>query len=88
MSYRLGDPIHQPTVRCPKPDCQRLLINGEACGCTWRAEPEPNPLVGGLIACVDPGTGRVIVAGRVTEVTCDEGVLALTLAHYETPEMP
>lgn len=22
--------------RCPKPDCRRLLTNGEKCGCTWR----------------------------------------------------
>ncbi|WP_329616497.1 hypothetical protein OG244_28625 [Streptomyces brevispora] len=86
MGYRMGDPIHTPTIRCPKPDCDRLLINGEACGCTWLAEPEPDPLVGTLIACTDPRTGKVIAAGRVTDVARDQDGLSLTLAQHETPE--
>lgn len=88
MSYGLGDPIHAPTIRCPKPDCQRLLINGKACWCTWREEPDPDPLVGYLIACTDPRTGKVIAAGKVTEVTRTDSALNLTLAQYEPPETP
>lgn len=82
MGYRMGDPIHTPTIRCPKSDCDRLLINGKACGCTWRAEPEPDPLVGCLIACTDPRTGKVIAAGTVTAVDRMDGSIELTVEQH------
>lgn len=87
MSYRLGDPI-QSAARCPKPDCRRLLINGQACGCTWRAEPDPDPLVGRLVAFTDPDTGRVLAAGKVTGVDRTDGDMTLTVVQYETPDVP
>lgn len=40
MSFRLGDPIQSASI-CPKPDCQRLLINGEVCDCTWPGRTRP-----------------------------------------------
>lgn len=88
MSYRVGDAIHHPTIRCPKPDCRRLLINGEGCGCTWRVEPEPDPLVGQILVRTDPDTGKVIAVGRVTEATRDECDLSLTLEPFGPPEAP
>lgn len=81
MSYRLGGPI-QSAIRCPK-DCGRLLINGQACGCTWRAEPDPNPLVGRLVACVDPDTGQVLAMGKVIEVGHTEGGMTLTVVQHD-----
>ncbi|WP_329217254.1 hypothetical protein [Streptomyces microflavus] len=86
MSYRLGDPI-QSAIRCPN-GCGRLLINGQACGCTWRAQPDPDPLVGRLVAFTDPDTGRVLAAGKVTAVDRADGGMTLTVAQYETPDMP
>ncbi|MFE7535181.1 hypothetical protein ACFU67_13025 [Streptomyces rhizosphaericola] len=82
MSYPLGDPI-QSAIRCPKPDCQRLLINGHACGCTWRPEPDPDPLVGRLVALTDPDTGRVIAAGKVTDVNRTDDGMTLTVSQYD-----
>ncbi|XCM28842.1 hypothetical protein ABXI76_05150 [Streptomyces parvus] len=82
MSYRLGDPI-QSTIRCPKPDCQRLLINGQACGCTWHPEPDPDPLIGRLVALTDPDTGRVLAAGKVTGVDCADDGMTLIVAQYD-----
>lgn len=87
MSYRLGDPI-QSAIRCPKPDCRRLLINGQACGCTWREEPAPNPLVGRLVALTDPDTGRVLAAGKVTDVNSTDGGMMLTVVQHEDAPMP
>ena len=84
MSYRLGDPI-QSATRCPK-DCGRLLINGQACGCTWRAEPEPDPLIGRLVACTDPSTGRVIAFGKVTAVDRAGDSMSLAIAQYDNGE--
>ncbi|MEV5619376.1 hypothetical protein [Streptomyces bacillaris] len=82
MSYRLGDPI-QSAIRCHKPDCQRLLINGQACGCTWRPGPDPDPLVGRLVALTDPDTDRVIAAGKVTAVDRADDGMTLTVAQYD-----
>ncbi|MBT2426143.1 hypothetical protein J7F02_10750 [Streptomyces sp. ISL-112] len=87
MSYRLGDPV-QSAIRCPKPDCRRLLINGQGCDCAWRAEPDPDPLVGRLVAFTDPDTGRVMAAGKVTNVDRADGGMTLTVVQYETPDMP
>ncbi|MGW6289453.1 hypothetical protein [Streptomyces sp. NPDC055107] len=86
MSCRLSGPI-QSAIRCPKPDCQRLLINGQACGCTWRPEPDPDPLVGRLVAFTDPDTGRVLAAGKVTAVDRADGGMTLTVAQYESPDV-
>ncbi|MFH8867178.1 hypothetical protein [Streptomyces griseus] len=87
MSYRLGGPV-QSAIRCPKPDCGRLLINGQACSCTWVADPDPDPLVGRLVAFTDPGTGRVLAAGKVTDVDLTEDGMTLTVAQYEDAPMP
>ncbi|MFI1525526.1 hypothetical protein [Streptomyces griseus] len=85
MSYRLGGPV-QSAIRCPKPNCGRLLINGQVCGCTWRAEPDPDPLVGRLVALTDPDTGRVLAAGKVTDVDRTDGGMTLTVAQYDSGE--
>ncbi|MFD3638192.1 hypothetical protein [Streptomyces griseus] len=85
MSYRLGDPV-QSAIRCPKPDCGRLLINGQVCGCTWHPEPDPDPLVGRLVALTDPDTGRVLAAGKVTDVDRTDGGMTLTVAQYDSGE--
>ncbi|MFI7329372.1 hypothetical protein ACIBQ3_32635 [Streptomyces rubiginosohelvolus] len=82
MSYRLGDPI-QSAIRCPKLDCQRLLINGQACGCTWREEPDPDPLVGRLVALTDPDTVGVLAAGKVTGMDRADDGMTLTIAQYD-----
>ncbi|MFE7485452.1 hypothetical protein [Streptomyces sp. NPDC057552] len=82
MSYRLDDTT-QSVIRCPKPDCRRLLINGRACGCTWRAEPDPDPLIGRLVACTNPDTGRVIAFGKATEVDRTDDGMTLTVAQYD-----
>lgn len=87
MSYRLGDPI-QSAVRCLKPDCRRLLINGQACGCTWRADPNPDPLIGQLIALTDPDTGRVLAAGKVTAVDRADGDMTLTVVQQDPLDVP
>ncbi|MEU3432382.1 hypothetical protein [Streptomyces sp. NPDC006863] len=87
MSYRLGDPI-QSAIRCPKLDCQRLLINGQVCGCTWREEPAPDPLVGRLVAFTAPDTGRVLAAGKVTGVSRTDGGMTLTVVQHEDAPMP
>ncbi|MFD3955952.1 hypothetical protein ACFWRG_31780 [Micromonospora tulbaghiae] len=86
MSYPLGDPI-QSAIRCPK-DCGRLLINGQARGCTWRAEPDPDPLVGRLVAFTDQGTGRVLAAGKVTGVDRADDGMTLTVVQHEDAPMP
>ncbi|MFJ6316097.1 hypothetical protein ACIQJW_08450 [Streptomyces californicus] len=85
MSYRLGDFI-QSAIRCPKPDCGLLLINNQACGCTWRTEPHPDPLVGRLVACTDPATGRIIALGKVTDVDRTGDGMTLTVAQYDNGE--
>ncbi|MFC8704070.1 hypothetical protein ACFUIV_18040 [Streptomyces anulatus] len=87
MSYRLGDLI-QSAIRCPKPDCRRFLINGQACGCTWRAEPNPDPLIGQLIALTDPDTGRVLATGKVTDVDRADGGMTLTVVQHADPPTP
>ncbi|MFD3740463.1 hypothetical protein [Streptomyces sp. NPDC058629] len=86
MSYRLGDPI-QSAIRCPK-DCGRLLINGQGCDCTWRAEPDADPLVGRVVAFTDPDTGRVLTAGKVTDVDRTDGGMTLTVVQREDAPMP
>ena len=53
-----------------------------------REREQLDPLVGRLIVCTEPGTDKVIAAGRVTEVTRDAGGLSLTFAQYQTPEAP
>ncbi|WP_420032222.1 hypothetical protein ACN2WE_05010 [Streptomyces sp. cg28] len=45
---------------------------------------QPDPLVGRRLVCVSPETGRVIAAGRVTEVDRDGGGLSLALVQYES----
>ncbi|MDP9953175.1 MULTISPECIES: hypothetical protein [Streptomyces] len=85
MSYRLGGPI-QSAIRCTKPDCGLLLINGRACGCTSRTEPERDPLVGRLVACTDPATGKVMALGKVTEVDRTGDGMTLTVAQYDNGE--
>ncbi|WP_053304823.1 MULTISPECIES: hypothetical protein [Streptomyces] len=85
MSCRLGDPI-QSAIRCPKPDCGLLLINDQACGCTSRTEPAPDPLVGRFVACTDPATGRIIAFGKVTEVDCTGAGMTLTVDQYDNGE--
>lgn len=87
MSYRLGDPV-QSAIRCPKPDCRRLLINGQACGCTWRAEPDPDPLVGRLVAFTAPDTGRVLASGKVTDVDRTDDGMTLTVVQHGPPDVP
>ncbi|WP_097932530.1 MULTISPECIES: hypothetical protein [unclassified Streptomyces] len=87
MSHRLGDPI-QSAVRCLKPDCRRLLINCQACGCTWRTDPNPDPLVGRLVALTDPDTGRVLAAGKVTDVDRADGDMTLTVVQQDPLDVP
>ncbi|WP_327335839.1 hypothetical protein OG384_04195 [Streptomyces sp. NBC_01324] len=78
MSYRMGDPVHTPTIRCPKPGCDLLLINDEACGCTWPAEPDPDPLLGQALVAFDM-SGKRIAAGTVTAVDRTDGRIDLTV---------
>lgn len=81
MAYRMGDPVHS-TIRCPKPDCNRLLINDEPCGCTWRDPAEPaDSLIGQAMIAIDDD-GRVIASGIVTAADRTGDDLELTLTQY------
>lgn len=66
MAYRMGDPVHS-TDKCPKPDCDRLLINGAPCTCTWRAD-DSTPPRGAVI--------EIIEKGRATDDTTGGSVIA------------
>jgi hypothetical protein len=81
VSYRLGDPVHS-AISCPKPDCNRLLINGQTCGCTWRDPTEDtDPLMGRPMIAVGDN-GRVIASGIVTAVDRTGDELKLTLTQH------
>ncbi|WP_394436279.1 hypothetical protein [Streptomyces sp. SGAir0957] len=80
MAYRLGDPIHS-AIRCPKPDCNRLLINGQTCGCTWQDPTESDPLLGRPVIAVGEN-GRVVASGIVTAVERTGDELQLTVDQH------
>jgi hypothetical protein len=77
IGYRLGDHVHQ-VIRCPK-NCGRLLINGIACSCTWRPEPDPDPLVGQLALVTDKSARQILAYGVITDVDRDDGALTTTI---------
>jgi hypothetical protein len=47
---------------------------------------QPDPLVGHLVVCTDPDTGRVLAAGKVTEVGHTGAGMELTIVQYGNPE--
>lgn len=78
MTYQLGDPVHA-MVRCPKTDCGLLLINGQQCNCTWRADTSPtDPLIGQVVIGVG-ANGRILASGTVTGVDRTGDDLKLTI---------
>lgn len=44
-----------------------------------------DPLVGRLVVCTEPTTGRVIAVGRVAEVERTDRRMDLTVVQYESP---
>ncbi|MYU24644.1 hypothetical protein [Streptomyces sp. SID8352] len=48
----------------------------------------PDPLVGRLVACADPSTGRVLAVGKVTEVNRADGSMRLTAMRHDDPDAP
>lgn len=83
MAYRLGDPIHA-AIRCPKTDCNRLLINDGPCGCTWQDPVEStDPLVGQAVTAVG-ADGRIIASGIITAADRTSDDLELTVDQYPT----
>ncbi|TXS40093.1 hypothetical protein [Streptomyces sp. OR43] len=51
-------------------------------------QAQADPLVGRLVACVEPGTGSFVAMGTVADVVRSEGALTFTLTQYDTPETP
>ncbi|MFJ9038005.1 hypothetical protein ACIRF8_15600 [Streptomyces sp. NPDC102406] len=47
---------------------------------------QPDPLAGRLVVCTDPGSSRIVAAGKVTEVNRAEGGMELTIMQYSAPE--
>lgn len=47
---------------------------------------QADPLVGRLVVCTDPGTGRILAAGKVTDVDRTRGGMELTVAQYGATE--
>ncbi|MEU0590003.1 hypothetical protein [Streptomyces ardesiacus] len=48
----------------------------------------PDPLVGRLVACADPSTGRVLAVGKVTEVDRADGSMRLTIVRHAEQDAP
>ncbi|CAM5625506.1 hypothetical protein STENM36S_03964 [Streptomyces tendae] len=49
---------------------------------------QSDPLVGRLVACTDPATGRILAVGRVTQVDRSGSGMRLTAVQYEEPAAP
>lgn len=63
-TYTLGTLMRQ-VGRCLNGDHRRLLIGGQACGCTWRPEPEPEAPTGTAAILTDDGWHAI---GTVTDI--------------------
>ncbi|MYS70358.1 hypothetical protein GTY88_07910, partial [Streptomyces sp. SID5926] len=51
-------------------------------------QQQPDPLIGRLVACSDPDTGRILAVGRVTEVDRCGSSMRLTAVQYDEPDAP
>lgn len=49
-------------------------------------QSQPDPLVGRLVVCTSPDTGRVLAVGKVTEVDRSGNGMRLTAVQYKAPD--